>query len=136
MTFNVKGTHNFTHFCYIHIVEIPTLRRESTHEHVQSCPSNEKRELYTDYTAFLRGSKYMNLKTFIIWKMNIFLCFKAMFRLPKYSIELGDNVLTFLCINVELSLWLFVYLVTDRYCRSTERVDREVTAGGTSYPPN
>ena len=39
---NIKGKHNFKHFFYIHIIEIP--KRESTHENVQSCPYNENRE--------------------------------------------------------------------------------------------
>jgi len=41
---NIKGKHNFKQFYYIHIVEIPYIKGE--HENVQSCPSNEKRELH------------------------------------------------------------------------------------------
>ena len=40
---NIKGKHEFKHIYYIHMVEIPP-KRESTHENVQSCLSNEKRE--------------------------------------------------------------------------------------------
>jgi len=51
---NIKGKHNFKHFYYLHIVEIPTQKgehwskckpkRESTRENVQSCPYNKNRE--------------------------------------------------------------------------------------------
>jgi len=40
--FGLEGQHNFKHFKYIHIVEIPTQKGESIHENVQSCHSNEK----------------------------------------------------------------------------------------------
>ena len=39
----ISGKHNFKHFNYIHVVEIPT-KWESTHENAQSCPTNEKTE--------------------------------------------------------------------------------------------
>ena len=58
---NIKGKHNFKQFYYIHIAEIPT-QRENTYENVQSCPSNEKRELSQSTGLF---SIY--LEVLLIW---------------------------------------------------------------------
>ena len=45
----IKGTHTLKRFYFIHNVEIPTQKRESTHTNVQSCPYNEKREFMYMY---------------------------------------------------------------------------------------
>ena len=91
---------DFKDFYNIHIVEIPT-QKESTHENVQSCLSNEKREYATGFFLWLIKNNVhtsCEVYAFVTWKtLNLNYYSMALIKLSICSLVYHVSYITVLC---------------------------------------